>query len=103
MHPWESWAENWAHYMHIVDTLETAFFYGLSIKPKGNEHTIVKSAQLNKNAYDCKDFDRIFNRVDLSFIYEEQHQPKNESEGFISFSDQFKCEGKTTVYPQWDQ
>ena len=24
MHPWEDWAETWAHYMHIVDTLETA-------------------------------------------------------------------------------
>jgi hypothetical protein len=24
MHPWEDWAETWAHYMHIVDTLEMA-------------------------------------------------------------------------------
>jgi hypothetical protein len=24
MHPWEDWAETWAHYLHIVDTLETA-------------------------------------------------------------------------------
>ncbi|HEY6527586.1 MAG TPA: putative zinc-binding metallopeptidase [Cellvibrionaceae bacterium] len=23
MHPWEDWAETWAHYMHIIDTLET--------------------------------------------------------------------------------
>lgn len=23
-HPWEDWAECWAHYMHILDTLETA-------------------------------------------------------------------------------
>jgi len=23
MHPWEDWAESWAHYLHIVDTLET--------------------------------------------------------------------------------
>ena len=23
-HPWEDWAETWAHYLHIVDTLETA-------------------------------------------------------------------------------
>lgn len=29
MHPWEDWAETWAHYMHIVDTLETAQHYGL--------------------------------------------------------------------------
>jgi len=23
LHPWEDWAESWAHYLHIVDTLET--------------------------------------------------------------------------------
>ncbi len=23
-HPWEDWAETWAHYLHIYDTLETA-------------------------------------------------------------------------------
>ncbi|CAN8140048.1 Zinc-ribbon domain-containing protein [uncultured Thiomicrorhabdus sp.] len=29
-HPHEDWAETWAHYMHIVDTLQTAHSYGLS-------------------------------------------------------------------------
>ena len=33
MHPWEDWAETWAHYLHIVDTLETARAYGLSLQP----------------------------------------------------------------------
>ncbi len=23
MHPWEDWAETWAHYLHIIDTIET--------------------------------------------------------------------------------
>ena len=23
-HPWEDWAETWAHYLHVTDTLETA-------------------------------------------------------------------------------
>lgn len=32
MHPWEDWAETWAHYLHIVDTLETAQDYGFSIQ-----------------------------------------------------------------------
>ncbi len=31
-HPWEDWAETWAHYMHIVDTLETAAAEGLIIR-----------------------------------------------------------------------
>ena len=30
-HPWEDWAETWAHYMHIRSTLQTATSYGLDI------------------------------------------------------------------------
>jgi hypothetical protein len=30
-HPWEDFAETWAHYFHMVDTLETAGAYGLSV------------------------------------------------------------------------
>ena len=33
-HPLEDWAETWAHYLHMADTLETAGFYGL---PQGPE------------------------------------------------------------------
>jgi hypothetical protein len=29
MHPWEDWAETWAHYMHVVDSLATAMGFGL--------------------------------------------------------------------------
>jgi hypothetical protein len=32
-HPWEDFAETWAHYLHIVDTLETASAFGLRIAP----------------------------------------------------------------------
>ena len=31
-HPWEDWAETWAHYLHINDTMETAYNYGFSIE-----------------------------------------------------------------------
>jgi hypothetical protein len=34
MHPWEDWAETWAHYLHIYDTLETARAYGLALRPR---------------------------------------------------------------------
>ncbi|MES1205667.1 MAG: putative zinc-binding metallopeptidase [Pseudomonadota bacterium] len=34
MHPWEDWAETWAHYLHMVDTLETARSFGLVLRPK---------------------------------------------------------------------
>ncbi|HYD95340.1 MAG TPA: putative zinc-binding peptidase [Noviherbaspirillum sp.] len=34
MHPWEDWAETWAHYLHMVDTLDTAFACGMRLTPK---------------------------------------------------------------------
>lgn len=33
-HPWEDWAESWAHYLHMVDALETAGSAGLTLKPR---------------------------------------------------------------------
>jgi hypothetical protein len=32
MHPWEDFAETWAHYLHMLDTLETAKSHGLTLK-----------------------------------------------------------------------
>jgi len=32
-HPWEDWAETWAHYLHIRDTLETAAAWGVVPPP----------------------------------------------------------------------
>ncbi len=34
MHPWEDWAETWAHYLHMIDTMETAHAYGVRLNPK---------------------------------------------------------------------
>ncbi len=33
VHPWEDWAETWAHYLHIVDSLETAAACGVRLRP----------------------------------------------------------------------
>jgi hypothetical protein len=32
MHPWEDWAETFAHYLHIRDTLQTAEAYGVRVE-----------------------------------------------------------------------
>jgi len=32
-HPWEDFAETWAHFLHIVDTLEMAGSFGLRVDP----------------------------------------------------------------------
>ena len=33
-HPWEDFAETWAHYFHIVDTLESANAFGMRVRPR---------------------------------------------------------------------
>ncbi len=33
-HPWEDWAESWAHYLHMTDMLDTAADCGLSLNPE---------------------------------------------------------------------
>jgi hypothetical protein len=33
-HPWEDWAESWAHVLHVSDALETAQSMGLLIRPR---------------------------------------------------------------------
>jgi hypothetical protein len=33
-HRWEDFAETWAHYLHLVDTLETAAAFGLRVRPR---------------------------------------------------------------------
>jgi hypothetical protein len=33
-HPWEDFAETWAHYFHMIDTLETAHVVGLAVRPE---------------------------------------------------------------------
>jgi hypothetical protein len=38
MHPWEDWAETFAHYLHIRDTLQTAAEFGIHVTgPRGAE------------------------------------------------------------------
>ena len=56
-HPWEDWAETWSHYMHMMDTLETAWSFGIGIHP-GNSQEL--DAEIRRDPYVMKDFDRIF-------------------------------------------
>jgi hypothetical protein len=43
-HPWEDWAETWAHYLHMTDTLETAAASGLSLRPRRADEPSLKTA-----------------------------------------------------------
>lgn len=45
MHPWEDWAECWAHYLHMIDTLETAHAFQL-----GSRHSSLVEFPLIESA-----------------------------------------------------
>ncbi|MES1216275.1 MAG: putative zinc-binding peptidase [Bacteroidota bacterium] len=61
-HPWEDWAETWAHYMHIVDTLETAYSFGLSVDPPGSKASSNLVTEISEDPYQEKDFAITFSR-----------------------------------------
>jgi len=52
-HPWEDFAESWAHYFHIVDTLEAAATFGLRVRA-GSAAVPTMSAELDIDAYDAE-------------------------------------------------
>ncbi len=57
-HPWEDWAETWAHYLHIVDTLETAHAFGLNVRPGvGRDASLTATADFDP--YDRENFDQM--------------------------------------------
>lgn len=61
-HPWEDWAETWAHYLHIVDTLQTAHAFGLSLSPVGVEATSYLRATISEEPYEQDDFRAIMDQ-----------------------------------------
>jgi len=54
MHPWEDWAESWAHYLHMVDTLDTARSFGLVLRPDVPSR---EKLQVGARRLDFNDFD----------------------------------------------
>jgi len=54
MHPWEDWAETWAHYLHMQDTLETAKSHGLVVRAPGRD-----GVRVAMDAIAFRDFDSL--------------------------------------------
>ncbi len=59
-HPWEDWAETWAHYLHVTDTLETAADSGVRLHPRRRDEPALHEVV---NPIDDADisFDRMMN------------------------------------------
>lgn len=59
MHPWEDWAETWAHYLHMVDTLEMAAAFGIRIAPDLDGQDALLQADLAFDPYAVHDIARL--------------------------------------------
>jgi hypothetical protein len=46
-HPWEDWAETFAHYLHIRDTLQTTAAWGVSVSGPDLDLSVAWNAQLS--------------------------------------------------------
>jgi hypothetical protein len=57
-HPHEDFAETFAHYLHMVDTLETAYGFGLKIRPRAGQDGNL-NASITFDPYAQADFDTI--------------------------------------------
>ncbi len=57
-HPWEDWAETWAHYLHMVDSLETAYGFGLAVTPKAKDRPDLEATP-DFDPYRERDFQRM--------------------------------------------
>ncbi|MEP7313182.1 MAG: putative zinc-binding metallopeptidase [Pseudomonadota bacterium] len=40
-HPWEDWAETWAHYLHMIDSLDTAAACGVTLLPSHSDEPVI--------------------------------------------------------------
>jgi len=59
-HPWEDFAETWAHYLHIVDTLEMASEFGIEVNPPADQIGGL-TARVTFDPYVADDFGAIVN------------------------------------------
>jgi hypothetical protein len=58
VHPWEDWAETWAHYLHLTDTLEMAAACGLSLRPRRSDEPELPATP-DPTGADGNPFDRL--------------------------------------------
>ena len=83
-HPWEDFAEAWAHYFHIVDTLDTANAFGLSLEPTIDREGGHK-ARVDFDPYIDGSIGRDPRRLGAFRHCDEQHQSGDRAARSLSF------------------
>jgi hypothetical protein len=67
-HPWEDFAETWAHYLHIVDTLEMVAASGMSVRLSLDDAAARRRARVDFDPYAARDIRQIIDTW-LPFVF----------------------------------
>jgi len=67
-HPWEDWAESWAHFLHITDALETANAAGLSLQPPRSDEPVIVPPTNSTGTLDPSFDDMIARWLPLTYV-----------------------------------
>lgn len=57
-HAWEDFAETWAHYLHMIDTLDTARSFGVTVDPAASADPAT-GAEVERDPYATGDFEAL--------------------------------------------
>ena len=72
-HPWEDWAETWAHYLHVVDSLGTALGFGLDAEDlEGRIQPFTREDLYDPDAADAERFLSLLNSwIEMTMVLNE--------------------------------
>jgi len=97
-HPWEDFAETWAHYLHIVDTLEMASEFGMEVRPPADQIGGL-SARIAFDPYRTENFDAIRRGVAALRLRHEQRGPGDGDARPLSVHPVVGGDPKAQLYP----
>jgi hypothetical protein len=79
-HPWEDWAESWAHYMHMVDMLETAGDCGLRLEPQRSDEPTLRGSNSHTSS---TAFDELISKwFPLTFVLNNLNRSMGMADGY---------------------
>ena len=79
-HPWEDWAESWAHYMHMIDMLETARDCGLKLEPRRRDKPTLTDVKSHTSS---AQFDELIgNWFPLTFVLNNLNRSMGLADGY---------------------
>ena len=100
-HPWEDFAETWAHYLHIIDTLDTGSAFGMTIRP-GADRVGDLSAAVTIDPYRAADMDEGAGCVVAAGVRGQQPEPQHGACGSLPVHHQRRGAGQAALHAQPD-